>query len=172
MAPHNSHWLTNKRSLLPRLLDQLNAAVSEEWLSYYQYWTCARLVTGDNVEAIRAELEASAEDEKRHASLLADRIIALGGIPPTTPQEWYRYARCTYDTPTRFTAEYLLRITMIGEECARRRYETIVNITRGSDFETHALAQRLLAEEELHLATLVALLKGESTSRTAPAHAS
>lgn len=154
------------------MLDQLNAAISEEWLSYYQYWTCARLVEGDNVEAIRAELEASAEDEMRHASLLAERIIALGGIPPTTPQEWYRYARCTYDTPTKFSADYLLRITMIGEDCARRRYEALEQMTRGGDFETHNLVTKLLQEEESHLATLVALLKGEATSRTAPAHAS
>ncbi len=29
-----------------KLLDMLNAALSEEWLAYYQYWIGARLMEG------------------------------------------------------------------------------------------------------------------------------
>lgn len=158
MAPHNSHWLSNKKALLPRLLDQLNAALSEEWLSYYHYWTCARLVSDDSDMRVRDVLMHAAEDELKHASQLAERIIALGGIPPTTPQEWYRYARCTYDTPLRFDSKYLIRITVIGEECACRRYQAIEEMTRDRDFATHDIVSTILNDEHRHLDTLRALL--------------
>ena len=33
---------------LPRLIGELNAALSEEWLAFYQYWIGAQVVEGQN----------------------------------------------------------------------------------------------------------------------------
>lgn len=167
MAPHNTKWLRDKKSLLPRLLDQLNAALSEEWLAHFQYWTCSRLVEGDADGELARFFEESSKEEKEHADLLADRILQLGGIPPTTPQEWYRYARCTFDTPVSFAADYLLRVTRIGEECAMRRYRAIAEMTVGVDPLTHSLAMRLYDAEKTHVEALTQMLaKCEEAERT------
>ena len=45
--------ILKKRIDVPRLLDNLNAALSEEWLAYYQYWIGSLVVEG----AMRADLQ-------------------------------------------------------------------------------------------------------------------
>lgn len=165
MAPHNTHWPVDRHNLLPRLLDELNAALSEEWLSYYQYWMSARMVEGDHVDELRQELERAADDERQHADMLAERVTALGGVVPTTPAEWYRYARCTYDTPTQFSADYLLRMIKVGRQCARRRYDDIIRLTEGKDPVTNHLAHYLLESETEHIDALTQLLSDATVAR-------
>ena len=59
------------------LISQLNAALAEEWLAYYQYWVGALVVEGAMRADVQGEFEEHAEEERRHAQLLADRIIEL-----------------------------------------------------------------------------------------------
>lgn len=61
------------------LISQLNAALAEEWLAYYQYWVGALVVEGAMRADVQGEFEEHAEEERRHAQLLADRIIELEG---------------------------------------------------------------------------------------------
>ena len=63
------------------LIDQLNAALSEEWLAYYQYWVGALVVEGAMRADVQGEFEEHAEEERHHAQLIADRIIELEGVP-------------------------------------------------------------------------------------------
>ena len=63
------------------LIAQLNAALAEEWLAYYQYWVGALVVEGAMRADVQGEFEEHAEEERRHAQLLADRIIELEGVP-------------------------------------------------------------------------------------------
>ena len=57
------------------LISQLNAALSEEWLAYYQYWVGALVVEGAMRADVQGEFEEHAEEERRHAQLLADRML-------------------------------------------------------------------------------------------------
>jgi bacterioferritin len=132
------------------VIDQLNAALAEEWIAYYQYWTAAKMVTGLQRTDLQKEFNEHADDELRHAGLVADRIIELGGIPVLTPMEWTERARCVYDRPTSFHAEYFLHTILIAEECAMRRYQELAQITEGADYITNSLAKTILAEEADH----------------------
>ena len=38
-----------------KVLDDLNAALSEEWMAYYQYWIAAQLVVGPQRAEIQQE---------------------------------------------------------------------------------------------------------------------
>ena len=58
-----------------------SAALAEEWLAYYQYWVGALVVEGAMRADVQGEFEEHAEEERRHAQLLADRIIELEGVP-------------------------------------------------------------------------------------------
>lgn len=132
------------------VLDQLNAALSEEWMAYYQYWTAAQIVVGPQRAEIQKEFLAHADEELNHAKLICDRIIELEGVPVLTPQEWYKKARCVYDAPTHFDSEYFLKVIKIAEECAMRRYQEIADLTEGKDYITNSMAKFILSEEADH----------------------
>ena len=69
------------------LLKMLNAALSEEWLAYYQYWLGARLMEGPMRSEIEPELIIHANQELNHAVLVVTRIIQLDGIPVLNPSD-------------------------------------------------------------------------------------
>ena len=69
-----------------RLIELLNKAFADEWLAYYQYWIGAKVVYGPMKDAVIAELMQHAADELRHADMVSNRIIQLGGTPVTTPK--------------------------------------------------------------------------------------
>ena len=110
------------------LIAQLNAALAEEWLAYYQYWVGALVVEG----AMRA------------------RIIELEGVPVLDPKQWFELARCKYDAPQGFDSVSLLKDNVASERCAILRYQEIADFTNGKDFTTCDIAKHILAEEEEH----------------------
>lgn len=69
-----------------QLLKLLNMAFTDEWLAYFQYWIGAKVVKGPMKEAVIAELLQHATDELRHAGMVSDRIIQLGGTPVSEPK--------------------------------------------------------------------------------------
>ena len=77
-----------------KLIEMLNAALCEEWLAYYQYWVGARIMEGPMRIPIEAELLEHANEELKHAEMLIERIIQLGGTPVLNPLQWQEMARC------------------------------------------------------------------------------
>ena len=132
------------------LISQLNAALAEEWLAYYQYWVGALVVEGAMRADVQREFEEHAEEERRHAQLLADRIIELEGVPVLDPKQWFELARCKYDAPQGFDSVSLLKDNVASERCAILRYQEIADFTNGKDFTTCDIAKHILAEEEEH----------------------
>ena len=133
-----------------QLIDMLNAALSEEWLAYYQYWVGARLMEGPMRSEVEPELLLHATQELGHAVLVVDRIIQLGGTPVINPTEWTKLARCTYDEPNDPYIEVILEQNLSGERCAIKRYKEIADFTNGKDHTTHQMAVSILNEEIEH----------------------
>ena len=123
------------------LISQLNAALAEEWLAYYQYWIGALVVEGAMRPNVQSEFEEHANEERKHAEMIAKRIIELEGVPVLDPQKWSELARCKYD---------LLNDNVASERCAILRYQEIADFTNGKDFTTCDMAKKILAEEEEH----------------------
>ncbi len=149
MAKENVAILRGKLDV-DELLSQLNAALSEEWLAYYQYWVGALIVRGAMRSNVQSEFEEHAEEERQHAQLLADRIVELDGVPVLDPKQWFELARCKYLTPTEFDSVTLLKQNVASERCAILRYQQIAEFTNGKDFTTCDIAKHILAEEEDH----------------------
>jgi len=67
------------------LIDKLNEDLSNELAAIIQYITYSALVTGP----FRPELESfflkEVPDEQGHAEFLANKVVALGGVPTTVP---------------------------------------------------------------------------------------
>jgi len=133
-----------------KLLEMLNAALSEEWLAYYQYWIGARLMEGPMRSEVEPELLLHATQELGHAVLVVNRIIQLGGTPVMNPNQWTKLARCSYDEPSDPYIEVILEQNLKGERCAIQRYQEIADFTNGKDHATHQMAVTILNEEVEH----------------------
>jgi len=71
-------------SATQELIDGLNEDLAAEYQAVVMYRTYASLVTGPYRQELRAFFESEIPDELRHAGFLADKIVALGGMPTTS----------------------------------------------------------------------------------------
>ena len=132
------------------LLKMLNAAYASEWLAYYQYWLGARLIKGPMKDAVAAELTLHATEELSHATLLAGRILQLGGTPVLEPKDWYALSPCAYDAPGDPYVAVLLDQNIAGEQCAIDTYKKLMDATKDKDMVTYNLALTILEQEVEH----------------------
>lgn len=138
-----------------KLIEQLNGALCEEWLAFYQYWVGAQIMEGPMRSQIEAELLKHAQEEFHHAQLLIERIIQLGGTPVLNPNQWQELARCRYEAPTDPHVEVILEQNLRGERCAIMRYQSIANFTAGIDYTTAKMAIDILKEELEHESDII-----------------
>jgi len=132
------------------LLMLLNRAYASEWLAYYQYWLGAKLIKGPMKDAVAAELNLHATEELGHATLLAGRIVQLGGAPVLEPKQWYDLSPCAYDAPVDPYVGILLDQNIAGEQCAISVYKNLMDITKDKDMITYNLALTILTQEVEH----------------------
>ena len=69
-----------------KMIDHLNADLSSELSAIIQYRTYAAQATGPVRPQLTQFFLAEVVDEQAHAQFLANKIVALGGEPTTTPQ--------------------------------------------------------------------------------------
>ncbi len=141
------------------LLKLLNKAFADEWLAYYQYWVGALIVKGPMKEAAIAELTQHAADEQRHAQMLADRIIQLGGTPITNPNDWDKLANCKYLNPTDANVRAIIQQGVEGEQCAIKIYKHLMEVTKDADPITYQTALSIIQDEVDHEEDFQSLLE-------------
>lgn len=71
------------------LINKLNEDLASELGAIIQYLTYAAKVTGPYRPQLSQFFLAEVTDEQAHAQFLANKIVALGGEPTTTPREIY-----------------------------------------------------------------------------------
>jgi bacterioferritin len=133
-----------------QVINLLNKAFSDEWLAYYQYWIGAKVVKGPMKESIIAELIQHSTDELRHADLVSNRIIQLGGTPILKPEDWYKHTNCGYDAPVDEYVTAILEQNIKGEQCAISVYQKIMDATKDKDMITFNLALQIIEDEVEH----------------------
>ncbi len=139
------------------IITLLNKAYADEWLAYYQYFIESKVVKGIMKDAAITELNQHAADELRHATMVADRILQLGGTPLLHPNDWTKHSNCGYDAPSNFDVVSILKDAIKGEQCAIQTYSSIVDLTRDKDIVTYDLVSQILADEVEHEEDLQAL---------------
>ena len=139
------------------VLNLLNRAFADEWLAYYQYWLGAKVAKGPMKDAIAAELLEHATDELRHADMVANRILQLGGMPVTKPENWYEMTNCGYNAPEDPNVLELLKQNIKGEQCAISVYKRMMEATKDADPVTYNMALEILQDEVEHEEDLEAL---------------
>ncbi len=141
------------------LLELLNKAFADEWLAYYQYWLGAKVVAGPMKDAVITELMEHAADELRHADMLAERILQLGGTPLLEPKNWYDMTNCGYESPSDPHVKKILNQNIKGEQCAITVYDKLQKLTRDADPVTFNMAVQILQDEVEHEEDLQALFE-------------
>ena len=139
------------------LIRLLNKAYADEWLAYYQYYIEEKVVKGIMKDAAIAELQQHAADELRHADMVAQRILQLGGTPLLNPKEWFTQTNCGYEEPKDFDVVAILEDAIKGEQCAISTYSELAEMTREKDIVTYDLVSQILADEVEHEEDLTAL---------------
>lgn len=69
------------------LIDGLNEDLSHEYQAIISYLLFSRMVNGPLRPELSSFLEGEIVDELRHAKLLSQKVVALGGEPTTKPAE-------------------------------------------------------------------------------------
>ena len=142
-----------------QLIKELNKAMADEWLAYYQYWLGAKIAKGPMRGTVIAELSEHAADEPRHAEMLAERIIQLGGTPVLSPKDWYKVTNCGYETPSDPKVRTLLNQNIKGEQCAIDAYQKLSTMLKDKDPITYQMVVEILADEVEHEEDLEALVE-------------
>ncbi len=139
------------------IITMLNRAYADEWLAYYQYYIEEKVVKGIMKDAAIAELNQHATDELRHADMVAQRILQLGGTPLLNPKEWFTHTNCGYEEPKDFDVVAILEDAIKGEQCAIDTYSKIAEMTKDKDIVTYDIVSSILADEVEHEEDLQAL---------------
>ncbi len=142
-----------------KLIELLNKAYADEWLAYYQYWVGAKIAIGRMRGVVASELEEHAQEEFKHAQMLTERIITLGGTPLLSPEEWLKQTNCGYDAPTDPNVKKLLEQNIKGEQCAIATYKKIMEFTENKDPITYKIALEILEDEIKHEEDLESILQ-------------
>ncbi len=132
------------------IITLLNKAYADEWLAYYQYFIGAKVIRGIMKDSAIAELTQHAADELRHATMVADRIIQLGGTPLLSPKEWYDHTNCGYEAPIDSDVMAILDQNIQGERCAIDVYSRLVEATKDKDIVTYNIVTQILTDEVEH----------------------
>jgi bacterioferritin len=142
-----------------KIIALLNQAFVDEWLAYYQYWIGAKIAHGPMRQTITDEFEEHAQEELKHAKMLTERIIQLGGTPVLEPKEWYEKTHCGYAAPKNPSVIMLLKQNVKSEQCAIALYQKLARATQDADEITYHLALSIMKDEIEHEEDLEAYLK-------------
>ncbi len=132
------------------LVEKLNKAYADEWLAYYQYWIGAKVLKGPMRGAVAAELVEHANEELRHADMLAERILQLGGQPILAPEQWYDMTNCGYEAPTNGSVKAIVTQNLEGERCAIGVYDEMLRMVRDKDDVTYNMLLEIQGDELEH----------------------
>ncbi len=141
------------------LIGLLNKALADEWLAYYQYWIGAKVIKGPMREATVAELLQHATDELRHADMVSNRIIQLGGTPVLSPMDWEKFSNCGYESPEDPFVKKILAQNIKGEQCAIQVYNSILGKVKDKDPVTYEMVLQILTDEIEHEDDLQAIME-------------
>ena len=141
------------------LIDLLNKALADEWFAYYQYWVGAKVIKGPMREAAVAELLQHATDELRHADMVSNRIVQLGGTPVLSPKDWEKLSNCGYESPEDPFVKKILEQNIKGEQCAIQVYNSILGKVKDKDPVTYEIVLQILTDEIEHEDDLQAIME-------------
>ena len=133
------------------VLDSLNDVLTGELTAINQYFIHAKICGDWGYDKLHKKIRHESIDEMKHAEVLMERILYLGGIPNVQ-----RLGKIHVGE----TVEEQLKLDLALENEAVPRLKEGINLcNRDNDFGTRALFESILVSEEEHIDWLEAQLE-------------
>ena len=127
----------------PRVIEYLNAALTNELTAINQYWLHYRVLDNWGVKKLADYERHESIDEMKHADALADRILFLNGLPNFQALHKLKVGE---------TVEEILRADLALEmEAVPQLKEAAAYCQQVKDFTSGQLFETILASEEEHV---------------------
>jgi bacterioferritin len=139
------------------IVNLLNEALASEIACMLRYRRHFYLVSRTGDARLMDELLDRANEEQRHADLIAERIVQLGGEPDLSPMGNCDRL-CGYAEDSNLAD--MAREELMAERLAIQAYEDFLQMLGRSDIVTRRLLEEILAEERVHAAELSARFGG------------
>lgn len=140
-----------RMSAIGELIEGLNTDLSFEYQAIMKYNQYAALVKGPHRLSLATFFRGEMPDELRHATFLADKIAALGGVPISEPEPFE-----TTDDP-----KHMLEILLKDERDTIQRYKTRIEQADAiGDVGLRVELENIVSDETHHAEDLEQLLKG------------
>lgn len=135
------------------VIDQLNEILKHEWTGVAQYSQASFLIEGVWREVYSAKFEDDAKESFKHAKLIGDKIVALGGVPVAQRNE-IRQSRDLNE---------LLNNALAFESKAVEMYQKALELTQGNR-PLEIFLENILLEEQEGVEEYTKLLKDTSAN--------
>ncbi|HEU13107.1 MAG TPA: hypothetical protein ENO35_03340 [Euryarchaeota archaeon] len=130
---------------VPEIVNDLNKAYADEWLSLYLFWYSSRITLNTNLKSI---FEKIYQRDLKHAELISARIKTLGGSIIYNPAEMIRIGNCKYpDSINAKNEKEMLESLINYKRCLIEVFNRLIKKTHGKDFVTYGIIQELIKEE-------------------------
>ncbi len=126
----------------------LQTALATEIVCVLRYTMHAVAAAGLSSEAVKAEFQEHADEEREHMHSVAERINQLGGTPNFNPKGLETRAASEYGTAE--TLVEMIKENLIAERIAVDHYRELVRYFGNDDPTTKSMIEKILAVEEEH----------------------
>ena len=134
----------------------LNEALATEMVCVLRYKRHYFMAQGIHAEAVKIEFLEHANEEQRHADLIADRITQLGGAPDLNPEGLLSRSHSEYVEGE--TLVDMIREDLVAERVAIDSYSEMIRYLGTADPTSRRILEEILAKEEEHADDLARLL--------------
>src|SRR5450631_4885868 len=139
------------------VLRLLNEALATELVCTLRYRRHFYMADGLQAEAVKQEFLEHAEEEQRHADLLARRIVQLDGMPNFDPHGLAERSHAEYVECS--SLDEMIRENLVAERVAIESYKEMIVYLGHDDPTTKRLLESILAKEEEHAEDLSSMLR-------------
>jgi len=138
------------------VLKLLNESLATELVCTLRYKRHYFMAAGIHARSVADEFLEHANDETRHADMLAERIVQLGGAPNFNPDGLTSRAHADYVEGE--TLLDMIREDLIAERIAIDSYRAIIRYLGDKDPTTRRVYEEILEQEEEHAEDMSTIL--------------
>lgn len=143
---------------LNQVIDKLNEALRHEWTGVAQYAQAGFVVSGLWREVYSGKFLDDAKESFKHAQLVGDKVVALGGVP-TVERNPVKQSQDLME---------LLQNGLEFETKAVRVYTELLGMT-GDDRALTVFIEDILKQEQDGVDEYIRILRGQKSGANAPA---
>ncbi|HKE41119.1 MAG TPA: ferritin-like domain-containing protein [Casimicrobiaceae bacterium] len=136
----------------------LNDALATEIVCVLRYKLHYFVAKGIHAGPVVDEFLEHANDEQRHADMISERIVQLGGDPNLSPEGLLSRSHTEYVTTDQLVQ--MIKENLVAERIAIDSYREIAAYFAPFDPTSRKMIEEILAEEESHADDLADLLRG------------